>query len=109
MRAGALALLAAFVRLVLIALGGAHERWEYDNIARNLLAGTGYVYDDGATARYAYYSGVPYVWTTAAVYWLFPDHPKAMLLVQALFAAGTTLVAARLAERLAGARAALVA
>src|SRR5689334_22127789 len=77
-------LLAAGVRVALIAYGPPPELWEYDTIARHLLAGDGYVYEHFGQPHRAYYSGVPYVGLTAAAYALWPASPKAMLLVQAV-------------------------
>jgi hypothetical protein len=95
-------LLAAAVRLALIAAGPAPELWEYDAIARHLLNGDGYVYEHFDQPQRAYYSGVPYVALTAATYRLWPESPKAMLVVQTLIGLATVAVAATLAARLAG-------
>jgi 4-amino-4-deoxy-L-arabinose transferase-like glycosyltransferase len=102
-------LLAAAVRLAAIAAGPAPEIWEYDEIARRLLAGDGYVCTHFDQPQRAYYSGVPYIALTAAAYRLWPDDPKAMLVVHTLLALLLVAVVVRLGERLAGPTAGLVA
>jgi hypothetical protein len=95
------AVLAGLVRLLLIAASPPPEVWEYDVLARNLLAGDGYVYEHLGTPYRAYYSGLPYVSTTAGVFALW-ESATAMLVVQALFAMALCAVVASLAGPLAG-------
>jgi hypothetical protein len=102
-------LLAAGVRIALIAAGPAPEVWEYDAIARSVLAGDGYVYPHFGQPQRAYYSGVPYVLLTAGTYHLWPERPKAMLVVQAMLAMVTAALVVGLASCLGNPLAGLVA
>lgn len=96
-------------RLALVAAGRPPAPSEYDELARGLLAGHGYVYEHLGTPYRSFYSGVPYILLTAATYRLFPAHPSAMLLVHALCAAGLALVIFVIARRVTGERSALLA
>lgn len=99
--------LALGVRLGLIAASGPPEVFEYDAIARNLLAGQGYVLEHLGTTYLAFFSGVPYVLATAAVYVVAPGAPIAMLVVQALFSVLLCAVGWRIGRRIGGDAAAL--
>jgi len=58
----------------------------YDELAKNVLAGRGYVYHHLGDAPFrSFYSGVPYVALTAATYWLAADGRTAMLVAQAFW------------------------
>ena len=101
---------AVVVRLALVAAGGPPETFEYDELARNLLAGRGYVYHHLGDAPFrSFYSGVPYVALTAAMYGLAPGGRTAMLVAQAVVSAGLGLVVVLIARRLMDERFALVA
>ena len=81
---------AVVVRLTLVAAGGPPETFEYDELARNLLAGRGYVYHHLGDAPFrSFYSGVPYVALTAAMYGLAPGGRTAMLVAQAVVSAAS--------------------
>ncbi len=47
---------------------GSPEVFEYDQLARNLLSGEGYVYTHFGTPYRSYYGGVFYIWLTAGLY-----------------------------------------
>src|SRR5215510_14062138 len=75
-RAWSYALLIAFLAVLLRAAirwaGSAHDlqTWEYDEIARNVLAGRGY----GMEYRGAWYRTIgsaPYTYLAVALYWVF--------------------------------------
>jgi 4-amino-4-deoxy-L-arabinose transferase-like glycosyltransferase len=72
---------------------GEVEVFEYDELARNLLAGRGYVYHHLGTDYQAYFSGVPYVAICAALYKFFAPGSTAVLLAQSLFSTLLTVVA----------------
>src|SRR5947199_126414 len=46
------------MRLALIAAGGSPERFEYDDLARNVLSGRGYDYDQLGTPYRSFYAGL---------------------------------------------------
>lgn len=87
------------MRLALIASGGPPQRFEYDDIARNLIAGRGYVYDQLGTPYRSFYAGLGYMAINIATDWLFPAFPKAMLVVQSLYAGILALVVFKIARR----------
>jgi 4-amino-4-deoxy-L-arabinose transferase-like glycosyltransferase len=97
------------VRLVLVAAGGQPERFEYDAIARNLIAGRGYVYDQLGTPYRSFYAGLGYIGLNTATDWLFPTHPAAMLVTQSLYAGVLALLVFLIAARLCDSRLAVVA
>ena len=97
------------LRVVLIVLGGPPERFEYDQMARNVLAGQGYTHEHLGTIYRSFYSGIPYMALTIATYAIAPDGPFALLVVQALVSAALALVVFGVARRLAGEGAALLA
>ncbi len=99
-----LALLAVAFRLAAWGLtsGRTPEVFEYDTIARNLLEGRGYVYSYLGTSYYGFFSGYPYVWLMAAVYWLVPWPHVAMVLVQCLLSVLLVAVIQRIGALLAG-------
>jgi 4-amino-4-deoxy-L-arabinose transferase-like glycosyltransferase len=101
---GAVAL-AMLVRVVVIALtggGNGVEVFEYDQIARNLLDGRGYVYTHLGTEYRAFYSGVPYVALLAAGYALSGGGVLAALALQTAASAALTAVAFVIGKRLGG-------
>ena len=61
------------------------ELFEYDELARNLLAGEGYVYSHRGTPYRSLYSGIFYVWITAGLYAVAPPGHTAVLIVQSFF------------------------
>lgn len=75
------------------------ETFEYEDIARNLLAGRGYVYDTGGITYLAAVSSPLYVYLTAGLYALTGHSATAMLLLQAIGGAVTAVLAAWLAAR----------
>lgn len=87
------------MRLLLVAVGGPPERFEYDDLARNLLSGRGYVYDQLGTAYHSFYAGLAYILSNAATDRLFPTHPSAMLVTQSLFAGVLGFVIFQIARR----------
>lgn len=60
------------------------EIFEYDELARNLLAGEGYQYTHLGTPYQSFYSGVFYIWLTAGLYAAFPHGYTAVLVAQSL-------------------------
>ena len=104
--------LALVVRLVVVTATGALaglEIFEYDDLARNLLAGRGYVYHHLGTDYRAFYPGVPYVALLAAGYALTGGSVAVPLLLQAAASAGLTAVVFGLTLRLGGTTAASIA
>ena len=87
------------MRLALIAAGGPPQRFEYDDIARNLIAGRGYVYDQLGTPYRSFYAGLGYMAINIVTDWLFPASERAMLVVQSLYAGLLALVVFRIARR----------
>lgn len=97
------------MRLALIAAGGPPQRFEYDDIARNLIAGRGYVYDQLGTPYRSFYGGLGYMAINIATDWLFPALPKAMLVVQSLYAGILALIVFKIARRFSEERPAIAA
>jgi 4-amino-4-deoxy-L-arabinose transferase-like glycosyltransferase len=98
-----LAGLALAVRvLVLTVAGGGAEPYEYSQIARNLLAGRGYVYHHLGTDYRAFYSGVPYVLFVAGGYAVSPGSALGILVVQAFASAALTVAAFAIGRRVGG-------
>ncbi len=108
----AIALLAVFIRLCLVfgrLSGHPPELLEYDEIARNLLSGQGYVYTHLHVPYRSYYAGVPYIWMTAGLYALFPPGYTAVLVAQAIIAALLAVVVFLIGRMVCGDRAGLIA
>jgi 4-amino-4-deoxy-L-arabinose transferase-like glycosyltransferase len=100
-----LAGLALAVRLLILTAAGGAERveiYEYDAMARNLLAGRGYVYHHLGTDYRAFYGGVPYVLLVAAGYAISPGNRLCILLLQALASTGLTVAAFAIGRRIGG-------
>ena len=74
------------LRFALIAAGGPPEQFEYDVLARQVVSGHGYVYQQLGTPYRSFYAGLGYEAVNIAVDWLVPDQPKAMLVAQSLCA-----------------------
>ncbi len=75
---GALLVVSAglLIRVLVVFLLGTYaspELFEYEDIARSLNSGSGYVYPHFGVEYKSYYPGVPYIWWTAFVYSLFPN------------------------------------
>jgi 4-amino-4-deoxy-L-arabinose transferase-like glycosyltransferase len=87
------------IRLGLIAIAGPPERFEYDDLARNLISGRGYVYDQLGTPYRSFYAGLAYVGINAATDWMFSNSPKAMTVVQSLYAGLLALVVFQISRR----------
>ena len=85
--------------MALIAAGGPPERFEYDDIARNLITGRGYVYDQLGTPYRSFYAGLGYIAINTAVDWSFPSQAKAVLVVQSLYAGVLALIVFHIARR----------
>jgi len=109
--AALLAIIAAgiAIRLLLVAAGGTPQRFEYDDIARHVIAGQGYVYDQLGTPYRSFYAGLGYMAINIVTDWLFPETPKAMLAVQSIYAGLLALVAFAIARRFTDDRLATVA
>ena len=74
-------------------------RWEYDEIAHNILAGRGFGIEwDGAW--YRSFGGAPFAYVCAFMYRVFGARPVAVLGAQWMFSAVTTLSAFALGRRL---------
>jgi len=87
------------LRLALIVAGGPPEQYEQDVMARNILAGRGYVYDQLGTPYHSFYAGIGYVAINVAVDWAFPSQPKAMLVAQSLYAGLLAAIVFQIAAR----------
>jgi len=61
------------------------EAFEYDELARNLLAGQGYTIQHLGTTYRSFHSALPYTLLTAGVYALVPGGQVALLLLQSVF------------------------
>lgn len=68
------------------------EVFEYDDIARNLLAGQGYVHTHLGTPYRSFYSGIFYIWLTAGLYAIFPWGQAAVLVAQSLISSVLAVV-----------------
>lgn len=90
--------MALLVRAAMFVAGGGAasvEAFEYDDLARNLLRGLGYVHHHLGTDYRAFYSGVPYVWLVAACYAVSGGSVLSVLALQS--AASATLATATFA------------
>ena len=87
------------VRLALIALSGPPERFEYDDLARHLVDGQGYVYEQLGTPYRSFYAGLGYISVNAVTDWIFPAQLKAMAVVQSLYAGALAIVVFQIARR----------
>jgi len=87
------------MRLGLIVVGGPPERFEYDDLARNLISGRGYVYDQLGTPYRSFYAGLAYIGINAATDWVSGNSPKAMAVVQSLYAGLLALVVFQISRR----------
>jgi hypothetical protein len=85
--------------LALIALGGPPERFEYDALARNLIGGRGYVYDQLGTPYRSFYAGLAYIGINAATDALFSSNPKAMVVTQSVYAGLLAFIVFHIARR----------
>jgi 4-amino-4-deoxy-L-arabinose transferase-like glycosyltransferase len=97
------------VRLALIAVSGPPERFEYDDLARHLVSGQGYVYTQLGTPYRSFYAGLGYIAINAATDWLFPDQPRAVVVVQSIYSCALVAVVFLIARRFFDENAALVA
>ena len=107
-----LVILTLVVRLGVVAAAGTTaglEVFEYDTLARNLLAGAGYVYHHLGTDYRAFYPGVPYVLLLAAGYALTAGSVAAPLVVQGAASAALAAVVYAITRRLSGTTAATIA
>jgi 4-amino-4-deoxy-L-arabinose transferase-like glycosyltransferase len=106
-----LALAGVLVRLALVwalDLPARAQRFEYDEVARNLVEGRGL----GLTVHQTWYrsfGNLPYVLLTAASYFASTRPATTLLVLQALLIVPTTLAAFGLARRLFGGRAGVLA
>jgi hypothetical protein len=87
------------LRLLLIASGGPPEQFEYDILARHVVAGDGYVYPQLGTAYRSFYAGLGYEAINIAIDWLFPNQSKAMLVAQSLYAGLLAWIVFHIARR----------
>ena len=90
------------LRLAVIAVSGPPERFEYDDLARHLVAGEGYVYRQLGTPYHSFYAGLGYIGINAATDWLFPAQAKAMAVAQSVYASLLALVVFQIARRFCG-------
>ena len=100
------------LRLWLIFGSGASHRpelFEYDDIARNLLAGQGYTCPHLGTLYRNFYGGVFYIWMTAFLYVLFPPGQIAVLVAQSFFSSLLGIVTFLIGHHLWNRRAGLLA
>ncbi len=88
---------------------GSPEVFEYDQLARNLLSGQGYVYTHLGPPYRSYYGGVFYIWLTAGLYAAFSSRPMAVLIAQSLASCALAVVVFLLGRRLWSERAGVVA
>ena len=87
------------LRLALIATSGPPERFEYDDLARHVVSGEGYVYNQLGTPYRSFYAGLGYVAINTVTDWLFPDQPRAMAVVQSVYACGLVAVVFLISRR----------
>jgi len=87
------------LRLALIAISGPPERFEYDDLARHVVSGEGYVYNQLGTPYRSFYGGLGYVAINTVTDWLFPDQPRAMAAVQSVYACALVAVAFLISRR----------
>ncbi len=80
-------------------MSGPPERFEYDDLARHLVAGRGYVYEHLGTPYRSFYAGLGYIGINAVTDWLFPLQPPAMVVVQSLYAGLLAIVVFQIARR----------
>ncbi|MBI3616106.1 MAG: glycosyltransferase family 39 protein [Candidatus Omnitrophica bacterium] len=101
-----LALLALLPRLCLVGFrllqGQPPDLYEYDDLARNLLAGKGYLYFHYGTPYLGFHSSFPYVFLTAFIYRLTGFSQTAVLMVQCLMGAALAFVIRSLGIRIVG-------
>jgi hypothetical protein len=90
------ALLAVFLGVV-----GEPERWEYDVIAANIVAGSGHVYDRFGFV-YAAYAPPLWSWMLAAVLVLAGEARIAIQILQAFLCLGAAIICGGLARRISG-------
>ncbi len=90
------ALLAVFLGVV-----GAPERWEYDVIAANIVAGSGHVYDRFGFV-YSAYAPPLWSWILAAVLAAVGETRGAIQVLQAVLCFGAAVTSAGLARRISG-------
>ena len=76
--------------------------FEYDRMARNLLAGRGYVYDHLETTYHAFYSGAPFVLLLAAAYAVSGGSTIAAVALQSLSSAALAVTIFAVARRFGG-------
>jgi 4-amino-4-deoxy-L-arabinose transferase-like glycosyltransferase len=100
--------LAAVVRLAVLAASPLPpETFEYDELARNVLAGRGYVLEHNGTSYRGYSSGLVYTALSVAFYALGSIGPELLRLAQFAIAAATTVVVIVIAGHFGAGRAAL--
>jgi len=87
------------VRLALIAIGGPPERFEYDDLARHVVSGEGYVYNQLGTPYRSFYAGLGYVAINTVTDWLFPEQPRAMAVVQSVYSCALVAVVFLISRR----------
>jgi len=87
------------LRLALLAISGPPERFEYDDLARHVVSGEGYVYNQLGTPYRSFYGGLGYVAINTVTDWLFPDQPRAMAAVQSVYACALVAVAFLISRR----------
>lgn len=93
------ALAVRLVALVVARAGGRFpEFWEYETIARRLLAGDGFVYRFMGIPHFAYVEPV-YPWFVAAVYLVAGFHPTVVAVLQCAIAAALAPVVYAFARR----------
>jgi hypothetical protein len=98
----AIIVLGVLVRIAIVAARGDVnlEVFEYDTIARNVLAGDGYVFRHRAADFWAFYSGFPYVLLLAAGYAVSGGSMLAAVVLQSASSAGLTAVSFAITRRL---------
>jgi hypothetical protein len=97
--------LALLVRAAVFVVDGgvaSVEAFEYDDLARNLLRGLGYVHHHLGTDYRAFYSGVPYVWLVAACYAVSGGSVLPVLALQSAASATLAMATFAIGTRLGG-------